>query len=232
MAGDTSALVAVDLGIRPYAETLTLQKRLVEAKRAGVSKDFFLLVQHPDVVTIGTSASVAERQTAARLQEDGFDVVRVRRGGRLTCHMPGQIVGYPIIALRSQERDLHEYIRRVEDSVIATLYSFDIEAASRKNQTGVWVDAKKVCSIGIAVRWWITYHGFALNVSNDMEPFERFSPCGMSREDMASLHELGYDVPVPDMVEKLAAGFANIFARPGNFANQEELWAVLENQNI
>lgn len=230
--GDTPALAAVDLGIQPYPETLSLQKRLVEAKRGEVCDDFLLLVQHPDVVTMGTSATERDRRAAARLQKDGFDVVQIRRGGRLTCHTPGQIVGYPIIALQGPERDLHEYIRRVEESIVAALYALEIVATTIKDRTGVWVDDRKVCSIGIAVRWWITYHGFALNVSNDMQVFEHFSPCGMTREDMASLHELGYEVQMADIVQNLAAAFAGIFARQGNFLNQEELSALLENQNI
>lgn len=221
-------LLVADLGLWPYRQAADLQKRLVGAKLAGMDEDVLLLMQHPQVITMGTSATHSDAASAKQLRREGVEVVTTRRGGRLTCHAPGQLVGYPIIALREDERDLHRYIRRIEEAVIATLYSIDIPAHSPSDATGVWVRDRKVCSIGVAVRSWVTYHGFALNVSTDMSVFQQFAPCGLDRDDMASLRELGYDCGVADLIKPVGGAFANIFARKGKFTTKRELLTVAD----
>ncbi len=209
----TGRLVVIEGGHQEYSECLRLQQQLVAKKLAGAAEDYLLLVTHPPVITIGRSANRQDEMTAASLAAAGIQVVRARRGGRLTYHGPGQIVGYPIMRLSGPQRDLHRYLRNLETVIIAALGRYEIEAAGVPGKTGVWVQGKKVAAIGVAVRSWVTYHGFALNVNADLTRFATFSPCGLAPQEIGSLKSLGYNVAEDGLRAALVASCAEVFQR-------------------
>ena len=182
----------VDLGELAYPEAYAEQQRLVEAVASGIEPDTVLLVEHPHVITLGRS-----REAPANVLASGeVAVVQTERGGDVTYHGPGQLVAYPIVALRSDERDLHDFMRRLEDAVIATLRQAGMEAGRSPGNTGVWLSGRKLASIGIACRRWVTWHGLALNVRTDLGYFQRINPCGFEAGVMTSMHaELGALTP-------------------------------------
>jgi lipoyl(octanoyl) transferase len=178
-----------DLGIRPYAEVLHLQRELRRRRIAGeITGDVLLLVEHPPVVTLGRgtrpSSLPVER---VELERRGVEVVEVERGGDVTFHGPGQLVGYPILDLREHRQDLHWYLRRIEDVLIQALGQLGIEADRNPGLTGVWTSGRKIASIGIHVKQWVTLHGFALNVTTDLDPFDLIVPCGIRQVVMTSV---------------------------------------------
>lgn len=180
-----------DLGRMEYGRAERLQERLVAARRAGKIADTLLFVEHEPVVTIGGSADdAAAGVEVAAARAAGVPVHRVARGGRATWHGPGQIVGYPIIDLRAHRTDLHWYLRALEDVLIAALAQVGIEAGRVERLTGAWIGDRKVASIGIGVRGWVSWHGFALNLGCDPAAWRLLQPCGLAPETMASLAEL------------------------------------------
>jgi lipoate-protein ligase B len=191
-------LLAVDLGRLDYHEALALQRALVERRRRGEGEDALLLCEHDEVITTGRRVQTAEAGGAddpgalAPARAAGLPVVEVERGGSATYHGPGQLVGYPIVALREGERDLHRVLRALEGAVAeAVAATTGLPAGPREGLTGVWSGDKKVCSIGIACRGWVTYHGFALNLDVDLSRFRLFRPCDLDAQVMASLASLG-----------------------------------------
>jgi lipoyl(octanoyl) transferase len=181
----------MDLGVRDYRETLRLQQELVAARQAGEIVDTLVLVEHPDVITLGRSAKPANL-----LDPGAIPVVAVERGGDVTYHGPGQLVAYPIFLLGEDERDLHRLLRNLEEAVIRAVADFGVEATRCQGKTGVWTadgpDARKLASIGVAVRKWVTLHGLALNVSTQLARFSAIHPCGFDAAVMTSMErELG-----------------------------------------
>ena len=190
----TAPLEIRDLGVAPYADVLTLQRDLCRARGDGtLPHDVLLLVQHPSVYTFGRGTKDASLPLSpAQLAADGGDVVEIERGGDVTWHGPGQLVGYPILHLSALREDLHWYLRELEQALIDALGTLGIPAERNPGYTGVWTRGRKLASIGIHVKRWVTMHGFALNVVNDLRPFERIVPCGISGVTMTSVaHELG-----------------------------------------
>jgi len=177
-------LEVVEAGLVPYREALDLQRSLAQARIDGRREhDVLLLVEHPDVVTLGRTA-----QPRHLVDARGIDVVEVERGGDVTYHGPGQLVGYPILDLRAYRPDLHWYLRTLEQTLIDALALLDIPAARRPGYTGVWVAGeRKIASIGVHVKQWVTWHGFALNVSTDLAQFRRIVPCGIPGVAMTSV---------------------------------------------
>jgi lipoyl(octanoyl) transferase len=175
------------LGRVSYGDALAMQEDLVGAKRSDHSlADKLLLLEHDPVYTIGRTPDQSSLRDAARLPHPLFPI---SRGGQATYHGPGQLVGYPIIDLRKREQDLHRYLRWIEDVLIELLASFDLEAQTRAGLTGVWVDDRKIASIGVGVRQWITMHGFALNVCGDLSAFAHIVPCGITNVTMTSVEK-------------------------------------------
>jgi lipoyl(octanoyl) transferase len=177
----------VDLGTRPFREVWAEQLALVEARQRGDGEDTLLVVEHPHVFTLGRS-----RAAEANVLAPGeVEVVAIERGGDVTYHGPGQLVAYPIIALGEGERDLHKFLRNLEQAVIQTCARVGVAADREPGKTGVWTgpaDARrKLCSMGIACRKWITFHGLALNVTTDLAYFRRINPCGFEASVMTSL---------------------------------------------
>jgi lipoate-protein ligase B len=190
-------LRVVDLGRRRYGETLLLQRSLVERRLADRSgDDVLLLVEHEPVVTLGRGTRSGSLPTSpAELERQGLEVFEVERGGDVTWHGPGQLVGYPILDLDRQRRDLHWYLRSLEQVLIAALAGFELSAERRTGLTGVWTGGRKIASIGIHVRQWIAFHGFALNVATDPRAFDSIIPCGIQGVTMTSVAaELGRPV--------------------------------------
>jgi lipoyl(octanoyl) transferase len=190
------------LGRLEFADALALQEKAVADRRADHSLgDELLLLEHEPVYTIGRTPDQSSLRDTARLPHPLFPI---NRGGQATYHGPGQLIGYPIIDLRSRGQDLHRYLRWIEDLLIETLADAGVAATTRAGLTGVWVEDRKIASIGIGVRHWITMHGFALNVCGDLSPFDQIVPCGISNVTMTSLEkETGREYSVLEIALRL-----------------------------
>jgi lipoyl(octanoyl) transferase len=185
----TSPIAVVDLGRRAYGEALELQRDLCRRRVTGeLTEDLLLLVEHPPVVTLGRSAKASSLPIPTRLLEArGIEVFEVERGGDVTLHAPGQLVGYPILDLNGYRPDLHWYLRQIEEVLIRGLADLDVPAERNPGKTGVWTAGRKIASIGIHVKQWVTLHGFALNVTTDLSLFDLIVPCGIHGVTMTSV---------------------------------------------
>ena len=211
---DVTALEVRHLGLIPYAEALALQSDLVERRRAGEIPDQLLLLEHPHVITLGTASSRSHvLADESRRRDLGIDLVDVGRGGDVTYHGPGQLVAYPILDLKPDRKDVHRYLRDLETVLVQTLDQIGIRGEPVPDLTGVWVDGRKIAAIGVRVSsGWITSHGFALNVSNDLSYFETIVPCGIPDVSVTSVtRELGRPVEVADVVEIVSGAFSETF---------------------
>ena len=182
-------LTVLDLGRRPYGEVLELQRALCRQRMAGeLQEDLLLLVEHDPVITLGRGTRPSSLLLPpAELARRGFEVAEVERGGDVTYHGPGQLVGYPILDLREHREDLHWYLRQLEGALIAALAALGVAAERSPGLTGVWTQGRKIASLGIHVKQWVTFHGFALNVSTDLRAFEAIVPCGIEGVVMTSV---------------------------------------------
>jgi len=207
-----------DLGRVPYRAALSFQHRAVETRARGESPDVLYAMEHDPVLTLGRSTEPGTlKASAADLARRGIEVIPVERGGDVTYHGPGQIVGYPIVDLAGLPggRDLHRYLRDLEEALIRTLASYGLPAVRRPPYTGVWVGDRKVAAIGVAVRRWVAFHGFALNVDPDLAHFDLIHPCGIRHLGVASMASLLGQAPPRDQVlDRLASEFARVWGRP------------------
>jgi lipoyl(octanoyl) transferase len=196
------------LGRVTYADALALQEEIVSSKRSDQSlADELLLLEHEPVYTIGRTPDRSSLRDAERLPHPLFPI---NRGGQATYHGPGQLVGYPVIDLRRYAQDLHRYLRWIEDVLIDLLASCDVAAATRAGLTGVWVEDRKIASIGVGVKQWITMHGFALNVCGDLSPFDQIVPCGIANVTMTSIeNESGRTWTVEQIATRAGELFAS-----------------------
>jgi lipoyl(octanoyl) transferase len=205
------------LGIVPYAEALALQRSLVEERRANRVPDLLILLQHPPVITVGVRGDGGRSHIVAdtdRLAALGVAVSETGRGGDVTYHGPGQIVGYPILDLRPDRCDVHRYVRDVEEVMIRTCVDYGVPAARIAGLTGAWVGPDKIGAIGVRISRWITSHGFAFNVSTDLGYFDLIVPCGIADRGVTSLQRvLGRSVNVANVEESLICHFAAVFGR-------------------
>lgn len=198
------------LGTVEYTAALDLQERLVRLRQSDQIGDALLLLEHPNVYTLGRGAN--ESFLIDRTNE--IEVLRVSRGGEVTFHGPGQLIGYPILKLIGSERDVHDYLRRLEQTMIDALATLAIAARRRSGLTGVWIEDRKLASIGVGIRRWVTLHGFAINVCTDLAFFDRIVPCGIAGCKMTSIaREGGYDVGVDRLADAITACFARVFRR-------------------
>jgi lipoate-protein ligase B len=201
----------IDLGTRDYADVWAMQLALVKERQRGEIPDTLLFVEHPHVITAGRSA---KRDNLLDLGDT--PLFEIERGGDVTYHGPGQLVGYPIFLLREDERDLHVYLRNLEESIIRALAGFGLETTRKPGWTGVWNAAaeRKLASIGVAVKRWVTLHGFALNVATDLARFAAINPCGLDAAVMGSMSgELGRPVEMAAVKRTVRDAFADVFAR-------------------
>lgn len=224
----SAELAVVGLGRMAYDEALALQRGLAHARIAStITRDLLLLVEHPPVVTFGRAAPMANLPRARdALEARGIAVFEIERGGDVTFHGPGQLVGYPIYALAEHKQDLHWFLRQLEESLIRALAPLGITAGRHAPYTGVWVAGRKIASIGIHVKQWVTWHGFALNVSTDLSYFDLIVPCGIPDVVMTSIQrELAERAP-RDLwgrtLENVVLGFAEVFGQQPQMVPLEE----------
>jgi len=207
------AFQVLHLGLTPFAEVLAQQEELVRLRLLGAVPDTLILVEHPPVVTLGR----AKRRANLMLDPDelrrrGVEFFEITRGGDVTYHAPGQLVGYPIFDLRQHGRDVLLFCRGMEAALIESLAAFGVTARAIPGKAGVWVGDRKIASLGISVRRWVTFHGFALNVSVDLAGFEVIRPCGEDPDIMTSMAAtLGGSVSMPKVRRQVATRFAETF---------------------
>ena len=212
----------LDLGFREYSSMSDLQRKLVDLRARKVIPDTLILVQHPHVFTVG-KAVPGEPPT----QISSVPVFRVERGGQWTYHGPGQLVGYPILNLDIRQRNIHRFLRKIEETIIRALAEFEITAERHQGQTGVWVQKKKIASIGAAIRNWATFHGFALNVNTDLSYFELIEPCGMPSSTMTSMKALlGREIDFDSVKKQIRRDFEEVFELQLTEVKPEELLTV------
>ncbi len=196
------------LGRLAFVDALALQEELVAKKRADQSLgDELLLLEHEPVYTIGRTPNQSSLRGAEHLPHPLFPI---NRGGQATYHGPGQLIGYPIVNLRNCGQDLHRYLRWLEELLVETLATIGIAATTRSGLTGVWIANRKIASIGVGVRHWITMHGFALNVCGDLSPFDQIVPCGISNVTMTSIEK---ETGRPDSVMEVASHVGEVALR-------------------
>jgi lipoate-protein ligase B len=219
------------LGLVPYERALTLQRALARARIAGdIAEDVLLLLEHPPVVTLGRSSKAKNLVASpALLAARGVELFEAERGGDVTFHGPGQLVGYPIVNLREHKQDLHWYLRQVEEVLIRALGVIGIASERSEGRTGVWTEGRKIASIGVHARDWVTWHGFALNVSTDLSYFDLMVPCGLAGVTMTSVQqEMGKGAPTLATVANIvAASFGEVFSRAPAALEPDALTAML-----
>jgi lipoyl(octanoyl) transferase len=220
----------IELGLIGYAEAYALQKRLVEARKAGGIEDVLLLCEHPHVITLGRNGKREHLRASENvLRQKGVELHETDRGGDITYHGPGQIVGYPILNLDTHRRDVHWYVRMLEETMIRASAEFGIEAHREAGKTGIWVRAEnlpeeKLGAIGVHLSRWVTSHGFAYNVSTDLRYFELIVPCGIAGRKATSLEKiLGRSVERSEAAARISKYFGEVFGLDGKMATREEL---------
>jgi lipoyl(octanoyl) transferase len=203
------------LGVVSYGEGLELQKSLVEQRRAGVIPDQLLLLEHPPVITLGVKTRSDRSNivaSPATLEESGVTVVETGRGGDVTYHGPGQLVGYPIIDLKPDRCDVHRYVRDLEEVMIRAAAPFGVSAHRTPGLTGAWVGDEKLAAIGVRIARWVTSHGFAFNVNTALSHFDLIVPCGITDKGVTSLQRLlGRPVPMPEVADAVERAFLEVF---------------------
>lgn len=204
------------LGLVPYAEALALQRALVEERRADRIDDVLLIVEHPPVLTLGVRGDGGRSHvlvTEEALATRGLEIHETGRGGDITYHGPGQIVGYPILNLKPDRCDVHRYVRDLEEVLIRTAADFGIQTGRVEGLTGVWAGREKVAAIGVRISRWVTSHGFALNVSTELDYFDLIVPCGIADRGVTSLSRLGCQASRQEIEERLIVRFCEVFER-------------------
>ena len=211
------ALEVRRLGVVGYADALALQRALVEERRADRVPDLLLLLQHPPVITVGVKGDGGRSHVVAsaeRLSELGIDVQETGRGGDVTYHGPGQIVGYPILDLRPDRCDVHRYVRDIEEVLIRVCADYQLNAGRIAGLTGTWIGADKIGAIGIRISRWITSHGFAFNVTTNLDHFRLIVPCGIADRGVTSLEKAtGRPVVLAHVEAQIIRRFAEVFER-------------------
>jgi lipoate-protein ligase B len=218
-------MLIVPLGRTDYRGCWDLQRRLAVARAEGSLPDVLLLTEHDHVYTIGRSGDDRHLlATDSELARAGVQVIHTDRGGDITYHGPGQLVGYPILDLTRHGSDLHLYLRMIEEAVILALRDFGITAGRHPSYTGVWADGDKICAIGVKTSRWITTHGFALNVSTDLDRFGRIIPCGIFERGVTSMAvRLGRAVEVGEVEPVIARAIAGVFSSDPQWVGDEDV---------
>jgi lipoyl(octanoyl) transferase len=205
------------LGLVPYADGLALQKELVEERKAGRIPDQLLLLEHPPVITLGAKVRNDRSHvllSPPALEDAGVELFEAGRGGDVTYHGPGQLVGYPILDLRPDRCDVHRYVRDLEQVMIDAAAAFGVEAGRVDGLTGAWVGRDKLAAIGVRISRWITSHGFAFNVTTNLSHFDFIVPCGIADRGVTSLGRLlGRTVPTEEVEAAVVEAFARVFDR-------------------
>jgi len=215
--GSQRRLIVRHLGRVAYADSLALQRALVEERKAGAIDDQLLFVEHPHVLTLGVRGDGGRSHILASpdvLGLRGVEIHETGRGGDITYHGPGQIVGYPIVDLKPDRQDVHRYVRDIEEVLIRTAAEYGIEAGRVDGLTGVWVGCEKLAAIGVRIARWVTSHGFALNVTTDLDYFNLIVPCGIADRGVTSLERLlGRAIDRREVEGHIVAHFCRVFDR-------------------
>jgi len=221
--GSERRLTVRKLGRVAYAEALELQRSLVEQRRNNQIDDQLLFVEHPHVLTLGVRGDGGRSHilaSPAALAARGIEIHETGRGGDITYHGPGQIVGYPIVDLSPDRRDVHKYVRDLEEVLMRTAADYGIAAGRVEGLTGVWVGREKLAAIGVRIARWITSHGFALNVTTDLDAFQLIVPCGIAGRGVTSLSRLlGRNLDVGEVQDRIASHFCRVFERTCALSN-------------
>ena len=200
-----------ELGRLGYEDSLALQNKLVVERQQGLIPDQLLFVEHPHTITLGRNGHLENLLASEQiLERSGISFYSTNRGGDITYHGPGQIVVYPILDLREWKRDVHAYVRAIEQAIIDCLLDFGLIGARSAGMTGVWVEGRKVAAIGVHISRWVTSHGFALNHTTDLSYFQYIVPCGLTRP-VTSMAHLGVGAAVEEVSRSLAGHFGRIF---------------------
>lgn len=209
-------LFVLNLGVEPYERAWELQHRLVEARQRGELDDILILLEHEPVITLGRTGDASHiLASAEELCRLGIAVHRVERGGDVTYHGPGQVVGYPILSLEAHRLGVSDFMHALEEVLIRTLHDFGLSAYRREGIIGVWVGESKIAALGARVERGITYHGFALNVAPNLEHFALIVPCGLVGASVTSMeHELGKSIAMPLVRERVVWNFGQVFGVP------------------
>lgn len=229
MTKKNKAIRIIELGVKSYNDSLKIQEELfqktIELKSVNRKEDtqiptqnYLLWVEHTPVITLGKSGKIKNLLLGEKqLKEKGIEYYPTNRGGDITFHGPGQIVGYPIIDLDNFFTDIHKYLRYLEEAILLTLGEYDLNGARSIGETGVWLDvgtpfARKICAMGVKASRWVTMHGFALNVNTNLSYFDYIVPCGIKGKAVTSLaKELGREIPFKEVKDKLEVHLANLF---------------------
>ncbi len=227
-------VAAADIGRTRYGEAWKLQQRLWGYRQQGVVGDLLLLTEHEHVYTIGKGGDANHLLASGNeLRENGVEFFEIDRGGDITYHGPGQIVGYPILDLNNYFLDLHKYLRSLEEVVIVALQAFGIQGTREEGMTGVWVKGEKIAAIGVKVSRWITMHGFALNVNTDLAKFNRIIPCGIFHKGVTSMQALaGRTVPLNDVHRSLCSAFGSVFHCDVQTLTSEEFYSLISDRDF
>ncbi|HLI82026.1 MAG TPA: lipoyl(octanoyl) transferase LipB [Candidatus Binataceae bacterium] len=222
----TRILSVANLGTVEYQAALALQTAMVAARQSDAISDTLLILEHPHVFTLGRGAD--ERFLLAQRPGE-VPIYRISRGGEVTYHGPGQLVGYPIIKLEGRDRDVHRYLRNLEEAMLRALADFDIQGMRREGLTGIWVGAKKIGSIGVGIKRWTTCHGFALNVCPDLSYFRGIVPCGIDGCEMTSIEAHRDRISIDEFATAMRSRFAEVFDYAENgTVDPATLWQLVE----
>jgi lipoyl(octanoyl) transferase len=224
-------LLVSDIKRTKYADAWMLQQRILALRQSAALEDILLLTEHEHVYTLGKGSDDNHLLASEEeLKAEGTDVFHIDRGGDVTYHGPGQIVGYPILDLNNYFLDVHRYLRSIEEVIIQTLVKFGISASREKEMTGVWVQGEKIAAIGVKVSRWVTMHGFALNVNSDLVKFNRIIPCGIFHKGVTSMQRIvGQEVPFLSVQKSLADSFADVFGCQHHWIDKEDLNTMILN---
>lgn len=226
-------LLIADLGLISWSDAYALQKRVVAARKAGTIEDVLLLCEHPHVITLGRNANRANLLASEHvLRQKGVELYPTNRGGDITYHGPGQIIGYPILNLSNIKRDVGWYVRTLEEAMIRASADFDVTAFRVPGKTGIWVQAgnaeEKLAAIGVHISRWVTSHGFAFNVSTDLRYFDLIIPCGIANRKATSLEKLlQRNLSLDEVKPRLAHHLTGLFSLTPQIISRDELFAKL-----
>ncbi len=222
---DSTRLIVVELGQTEYKQCWDIQKDVFDLRVANEIPDALLLTEHEHVYTIGTSGNENHLLASPEeLESNRIEVFKNDRGGDITYHGPGQLVGYPIIDLNNHYFDLHRYLRDLEEAIIRTLGEFGVNGCRKESYTGVWVGGEKICAIGVKSSKWVTMHGFALNVNTDLSRFGRIIPCGIFEYGVTSLREIiGEIIDLNEVSRHLVHHFSEVFYRDPRVVSFEDI---------
>lgn len=223
-----SSLAVIDAGVAPYRGALALQKEILARKKRGITRDYLILVEHPNIFTIGRSGSEENILVdKSFLKENCLEVLRVDRGGDITFHGPGQVVAYPIFDLRNHAKDVRSFVCNLKDAAARVITGYGVDVYRNNKYTGVWTSAGKIGFIGIGISSWITYHGVSINANIDLKYFSMIRPCGIKDVSVTSLADiLGARINIEDLKESIIKEICEVFSFGRRYCKENAFMAL------